>query len=800
MAMQASRVYLHRGHLRFAAIAACLAPLCLFLAGATAAAQIKLVASQAVVVRSSNGAAQLKLTNTGKTPQPLKLSTGTFLDETSRTRVEQPKATFSLESGGDLPATLAPGQSVEVALEIGGMSGALSVEAPLFNGGDLLGTLRAVAVDTPLNVSLDGRGAPDQPLDFTYQRSSVIPLKNSGKDYLSLEWRFLVGGTQEGNGITILPPGAQSRIVLTPTSDVYSPVDFFRPAGKTGVLLLRPHTFSGVDPRLFDLHPIQVSLHMNRLGLETTETLFAIYVMFFLLIGGILSLLANSILPNMLRRIAYEKQLSRLADRTSSVTYRVDSYVRVLLRLERKKIEFALKEATWYSLSIAEKIDAVCVDISRLDQRLTIAERIDELRKRFEDIAGTAPPSATDLVDQVLQAACEQLHSFTLPDEVLNEANNLIGKADTEMDALADSAQQAKRVAANFKELKTRLAVFPKDLYPDLETALPGIFRFFGYPFDDPTNIVPPMLFSIDHAIAAGHIILDYAMVRACIAKGGTKECPNAGKDMCERLMARECRLIELLATLSWKSLRQARILVQEMRENIYEEDIIEGLWKREVDKKPVAKIVFDTQRARPYLPIYFSVAFDNPRFKNAAAVNCLSFRWEFPGDMFEEGSKVCHYFVGNEPEIAFGWDPDEVEKSAAHKPSEHHQARQEKQHESWLMRKWRKWKEKRRRQRRGFTTWISLTVQKPDDVSIRARIREKIKLDPRKRPGRSRVWVEIVRFMLAFGVALAGIEAGALDQLRKLDFLAGTIAVVALGFGADSIKNLLTQAPKKPA
>jgi hypothetical protein len=800
MATQAGHLYNDRRRSGFAGIAASLALLCLVLTSSMAAAQIKLVASQPVVVRSSNGSAQLKLTNAGAAAQPLKLSTGTFLDETSHTRVEQPKATFSLESGGDLPATLAPGQSVELALEIGGMSGALSVEAPLFNGGDLLGTLRAVAVDTPLNVALDGRGAPDQPLEFTFQRTAVIPLKNSGKDYLSLEWRFLVGGTQEGNGITILPPGGQSRVVLTPTSDVYSPVDFFRPTSKNGVLLLRPHTFSGVDPRLFDLHPIQVSLHMSRLGLETTETLFAIYVMFFLLVGGVLSLLANSILPNMLRRIAYEKQLSRLADRTSSVSYRVDSYVRVLLRLERKKIEFALREATWYSLSIAEKIDSVSVDISRLDKRLTIAERLDELRKRFEDIAATAPPSATDLVDQVLQAACEQLHSFTLPDEVLDEANNLIGKADTEMDALADSAQQAKRVSANFKELRTRLAVFPKDLYPDLEAALPGIFRFYNYSFDDPANLVPPMLFAIDHAIAAGHILLDYAMVRACIAKGGTKQCPNAGKEVCERLMARECRLIELLGTLSWKSLREVRILVQEMRENVYEEDIIEGLWKREVDKKPVARIVFDTQRARPYLPIYFSVAFDNLRFKNAAAVNCLSFRWEFPGDMFEEGSKVCHYFVGNEPEITFGWDPDQAEKSAVHKVVEHHQAKLEKQHESWFMRKWRKWEERRRRQKRGFTTWISLTVQKSDDVSICARIREKIKLDPRKQPGRSRVWVEIVRFLLAFGVALAGIEAGALDQLRKLDFLAGTIAVVALGFGADSIKNLLTQTPKKPA
>lgn len=809
------------------AAAAALGALCLAPAAQQAAAQIKLVSSQPIVVRSGAGVARIKIANSGTAAQPLQLSVGLFVDETSRTRVEQPKASFVVEGGGDPPASLAPGQSVDLAVDLSGMSGALSEDAPLFNGGVLLGTLRAAAVDTPLNVALDGRGLPDQPLDFTYAHSAIIPLKNSGKDYLSLDWRFLVGGTVEGKGTVVLPPGAQARIVLAPSAEIYSPIDFFRPASQTGVLLLRPHTFSGVEPSLFDLHPISVSLRMNRLGYETTETLFALYVMFFLLIGGVLSLLANSILPNMLKRIAYEKQLARLADRTSSVSYRVDSYVRVLLRLERKKIEFALKDATWYSLSIAEKIDSVSADVARLDKRLCLAEQVDQLRRRFEEVATTAPPFATDVVDQVLQSATEQLHSFTLPDDVLAQANSLLAKASAEMDALDNDAEQAKRVAANFKEFKTRLDVFPKDLYPDMEAALSGVFRFFTYRFDDPANLVTPMLFSIDHAIAAGHIILDYAMVRACIAKQGTEECPNAGKEMCQRLRARECRLIELLGTLSWKALREARILIQEMREDVYEEDIIQGIWKREVDRKQVARIVFDTQRARPYLPIYFSVDFDNPRFKNAAALKCLSFRWHFPGNLTEEGSKVCHYFVGTESEVVLGWDCDLPEDEPDHESrdehhaahhraqnhsaelyqagdqpenhqAQHHRANHDKPHQWWLTRAWKRWSEKRLRRKHGFTTKITVIVQKPNDISLSARIHEKIKLDPRKRAGKSRVWVEIVRFLLAFGVALVGIEAGAIDQLRKLDFLAGTIAVIALGFGADSIKNLLTQGPKK--
>ena len=179
------------------AIAACAGFLGLFQAAIPATAQIKLVASQPVVVRASAGAARLKLTNAGSSAQPLKLGIGIFLDETSHARIEEPKVNFVSESGGDLPTTLAPGQSIDAAVEIAGMSGTMSAEVPLFNGSDSLGTLRVVAVDTPLNVSLDGRGTPDQPLEFTYNRSVVIPLKNSSKDYLALEWRFLLGGTEE---------------------------------------------------------------------------------------------------------------------------------------------------------------------------------------------------------------------------------------------------------------------------------------------------------------------------------------------------------------------------------------------------------------------------------------------------------------------------------------------------------------------------------------------------------------------------------------------------------------------------
>jgi hypothetical protein len=65
----------------------------------------------------------------------------------------------------------------------------------------------------------------------------------------------------------------------------------------------------------------------------------------------------------------------------------------------------------------------------------------------------------------------------------------------------------------------------------------------------------------------------------------------------------------------------------------------------------------------------------------------------------------------------------------------------------------------------------------------------------------RSRFWAEILQFAIAFGIALAGLLSGALEQLQKLDIIPASLAIIGLGFGASAIKNLLTQsaAPQTP-
>ena len=231
-----------------------------------------------------------------------------------------------------------------------------------------------------------------------------------------------------------------------------------------------------------------------------------------------------------------------------------------------------------------------------------------ELWRRFETASATAPPSLTNKVDKLLQASAEQLHSFSLPEDDSDAANALLDQANDGLALLDNPDALAKRIADNFNQLKARKSLFPPGYYADLQTSLAGVFAILDGGYGQPANLTQQMFFAVDHDIAAIHAALDYAIIRASIASAPTDHCPTAGNEAKARLLDRECELINLLGTLSWGALREATLLVQEMREDIYVADVLDELGK---DKQ--AEVVFDTQKARPYLPVFFSISFQRP-------------------------------------------------------------------------------------------------------------------------------------------------------------------------------------------
>jgi len=727
------------------------------------AAPLRYSASEPAVLHDGTGSTTFTLFNPGTVAAPLALRTGPFVDDTAQSTLIPPKVTFTAETGTPLPAILLPGTTLLVIANISNLNGSVAASAQLFNGDAELGRIHVVEPDAPFDVTLTGNGSPDQILVLTPNDDAILTLKNGDAVAYPVDWAFQVGDRMLQSGELQLAPHGSSAIDLVPTNDLYSWTDNIRPSRRTGVLQLSVHGPPQIARELLPQRTLQVNLLMRKLSPSWTSLWLHVFVALVLLLGGLLSLVCSSALPNILRKISLRRKLDDLAGRAGSVSTRVDSYVLMLLRLERKRIELLLKRVWIFSFSSADTLDSASASIDRLARRVKVAERLDDLRRRLDDASATAPPSVTDDIDIKLQMAASQLQSFALSEEEASAANRYLDTAETSLTMLSDTENLAQLTAGNFRDLKVRQKLIPYSYYSDLKAALPGLFEMLNQPFDDPRNITRQMMFAIDYGIAALQMAFDYSLLKmnAPVAAAASAASPGSGpiQNARDRLVAHQRELIGLLGTISWPALRELRTLVQEMRENIYERDVLE-----EIATKGQAEIVLDPRTVRPFVPILFSIRFRDSRFNDAAALRRLTCKWDFPGHLLEQDWKICHFFQGNEAKRDEGRDVTvsvRVESRKAEGSGGQSDGK------------------------------VLITPQ-------RSILSTTIELHRPERPSYSRAVAEGVRFLIAFGVALAALLSGALQQLDKLDFVPAMIAVLALGFGADTVKNLLTQTAKK--
>jgi hypothetical protein len=802
-------------------------------------------ASQAVVLQGGAGTADFTLDYTSDKAIDLKLFAASSVDETSCVTLTAPKISFRFEGAPqNPPASAGSKQTFEIAADISNLTSSAAARIHIYYGNVKVGDIEAVAADAPINISIDGEGSANTPLVLSRNSNPTITLKNGDPISYPLAWNFQVRGKTQ-TGALILPASGRSTIALGQVYGEYSFGDYLRSSPQSGLLQLSLNVpaIQKIQPQT--THSLPVNLTMRPIGSNAGTIVSDSYVAIFLFLGAFLSVLASSLLPNSLRKASLRGQLNDLADRTSSVSTRVDSYLRVLLRLERKKIDIQLRAAKPISLSMSASLDSVSSDIDTLTKRVTVAERMDELRRQLEIASATAPPSVISDVDAKLQAAADQMHSFALPDENVAAANKCLDDASALLAGAKDLSIMAKQIAGNFKDLKTRIAAFPL-VYMDLATALPGIFAILIGKFDDPTNITWTMTYAIDHDIAAINAALDYAVVRASVPQAASQNCLAPHTVNSTRVTEHECELLTLLGTMSWQALRDARTLVREMREDIYEKDMIE-----EIGKPGQAEIVLDTQVPRPYLPVNFSINFKNRWFNGAAAIDRLSCHWEFPLGLDEQGWKVCHFFLGIPEEEKNG--KTKSLPAPGETPSQHKiEVKVTVQSQKAVKAPASLAPDETSSAAAGIKAAPSISPLtapsksgapaaseaspvgtaeilppaaseaaaasvaappvaafppspppgKPNgDVPKQQVLTCMIEIQP-PAPARrsSRTVAEALRFWIAFGVALAGLLSGAVDQLQKLDLVPATLVIIALGFGADAVKNLLTQSPSPQA
>jgi hypothetical protein len=910
-------------------------------------AQLVFQAPNPIALHASGGEVTFTLSNRGTTAvTDLKLSHGPIVDSATHSVINGAAVTLTTDGKNTtLPTTISPGATLSLDANLTGISGTSQAEFPILNDTLPLGTLSAFASDAPLTVSIDGDGsAPDKPLAYARSNPVVIALKNGDAQSYHIHWIFQVNNQEEHSDDIYMAASGSSRITFTPTGRPFSILDWIHPSNKKGVLLLSVIPPANVHDGLLPARSLPVSLVMQRFSSFWSAFWSYSYVTFLLLIGGLLSFLASSMLPNMQKRGVLRAQLQDLANRTTTVSTRIDSYLRVLLRLERSRIKNLIDNAPAWIPASADPLVQAAASINNLSKRLAAAERLDDMRRKHDQVSGTAPPYVTDGINANLEAAADQLHSIAMSDTVMAAANGFFDKAQAGLDLLDNTDALAKQIAGNVSLVMTRLAKFPPNYCADLKDSLPGVFIIAdptrGY--NDATNIVRPMFFAIDHGAAAIQLALDYAMVRASLPvmpdspppppppPGGAPAAPAAGATQAapanatpsappdatppapvadatqtasanatappappadaaqtvppdaappapatdatltapassavaalvnstspvpadatqtapanpttptapapavpptpanaapaipanaapaipadaalrcdelwetarQRLLKRHCVLVALLGKLSWRALREATLLIQEMREDIYEEDILE-----EIKKRGQAEIFFDTQKARPLQPVFFSIKFNNSRFNNAAALQRLMCHWTFPDHLDEYTWKVCHYFSGYEHDTIPPSESGQALPSQAATSSTAAGSNLQNKPSHQSPSSFRFSTPPIKRDLDLYATIRGQQSNEAQEVPVPP-LKKTIQIQSPPTTERSRFWAEILQFAIAFGVALAGLLSGALEQLQKLDVIPASLAIIGLGFTASAIKNLLTQsaAPQTPA
>ena len=163
-----------------------------------------------------------------------------------------------------------------------------------------------------------------------------------------------------------------------------------------------------------------------------------------------------------------------------------------------------------------------------------------------------------------------------------------------------------------------------------------------------------------------------------------------------------------------------------------------------------------------------------------------------FRSDSLEEFTwNVCHYFSGHEKDTI---PPPEIRETLPPKPPTPSKPRGPV--ESFRL--------ATSPVKRDLDIYATIRGQRPDEGrEVPAPpLKKTITVESLASPQRSLFWAGLLQFAIAFGVALAGLLSGALEQLQKLDIVPAAVAIIGLGFSASAVKNLLTQStsPQSPA
>jgi hypothetical protein len=503
---------------------------------------------------------------------------------------------------------------------------------------------------------------------------------------------------------------------------------------------------------------------------------FAI-IFFVLLLGGVFSLCLNFILPMQSRRHNLKESLQQAGRKITDLSMELDSRVRVPVGVERQRLAQRIKSLSLLNTQYGPEF----TDIEQSLERLT--KRLDLLEQMQLSLAGYSRAQQRDL----------PATSVRKIEAIRKQALDLLQKSDpgeADLQKVVGLIQEIEHLMAVFEQAD---AAFARQLFDDLtrrknqrvatSPAGPLVFPWTNPGFvdlakslDQELSSAPPDLEQMRPELYAP---LDALRNRLTLLEKYQKILEGNPAPTAPFLNCSE-RLRAELRDNTWDSLGDADRLIREMQENFFPEDVIAHVAKDHV------KIKVDRILVQQFEPATFSLEFANEDLKDAAACEEFTYRWNFNDDFTEDGWNVSHYFQKPTKAQPLGWF--RLLKRIA----------RERWQRLLLRIQTGKWEPTPPETHDPYNVRVTLVknydgAAVPNDVFLRD---GPLKVEPPFPPAGHALLAELVRLVLALGLAVLGLVAGAKDQILKLDVVPALIAIFLLGVGADQIKNLLTQHP----
>ena len=726
--------------------------LLLYLLPAAAAQDLEWVNPQPIVLdQNGAGSVAIVLRNNTKADMPLALVVDPFT-HTAGGRAYPLKSTAApappLPAGSKVPAN----GTFAFTIAVTNVTAAGASTAKIWNAGQNFAQLTAIRVPAAYDVQVVSP-APDNPEIHIVGGEALFTLKNADATPYQFHWKLRYAGAIYEGADFLLPAAGTTDLRLP------APQALGKPAGPSSGWLwsgtLKDETAKASLILTPDLGPevsepaaakeIPAGVRFSFWSANWQEFWNGIFTFLLLAVGGFASLIVNSGIPNTKGALALIGQFRGLREKVRGLDSSISSQWRALLESKLKGLSQQLRAspASWILPSFSTVLDGLNQSSNMLQQWVDITYETSVLGHDAGESAAVIPPT----VRRDMQAHCEQALSpmksgFTSAAEITGMKNSL-DAAKRLLDITLSGAANGD-LESRIKERETRadLATLAETQQALFGGLIERARTVFGNPLSPEVYVERDVVsWKIDLVRRCDERARQLPAAAAAAAGGGASQ---PVRDAGTRLQAQGLRLSAFLIPDRYEYLETAEMVVGEMQDDVYAEgSLLAALTASAGCEGPSLRIDHEPAQPSAGQPAQLRLLFGRDDLNHVAARGEWKCRWDFgDGSRDEIGWEVWHTFnsAGSYKVSVTLWDlsgacvqptPDTREITVGPAAS--------------------------------TTSWM-------DAENL----------------------LEAGRICAVLAIAFLGLMTAAEQKVQSLTFFQAVSAVIGLGFGADTVKNLI--------